>query len=473
METSAIDAGNPFAAGKNNKTGKPASEAFSDLLSTLFSKLGQTAEDDAALDEPFFKARPAERPAAERATPDRSDEIARAEERRAERDEAPEATGYVEAAPEQRAPQARSAADEPATNGAASNGSNDGTKPAADATAKPAGTPAEQVAAKPAPLAAPATAQPTQAGNPALPGNAAQSGAAAPAPIQVTVNEAPVHAQAAQKVAPDAALATQAQGQAPAEDAEAVEGEPRSAAPNANGLVAGKGDQAAGAGNQGNGQGQNGQAQSGQTHSGFANLAAQMLQAAPVASAAGAGAATGFATAPDTPDEAAVTTLPLGAPGAAQAATAAAQRRAETAAAPQLPRLPATEQIAINIQKAIKAGKDQVTIKLQPEELGRIDVKLEVGEDGRVTAQVRAEKPETLELLQRDARGLERALQEAGLRADSGSLSFGLRGENRQDGQHGQQARSTPSPLALNAEQDDITPIIAARSAEGRIDLHV
>ncbi|MBL8705435.1 MAG: flagellar hook-length control protein FliK, partial [Rhodospirillales bacterium] len=105
--------------------------------------------------------------------------------------------------------------------------------------------------------------------------------------------------------------------------------------------------------------------------------------------------------------------------------------------------------------------------------LGRIDVKLEVGEDGRVTAQVRAEKPETLELLQRDARGLERALQEAGLRADSGSLSFGLRGENRQDGQHGQQARSTPSPLALNAEQDDITPIIAARSAEGRIDLHV
>jgi flagellar hook-length control protein FliK len=473
METSAIDAGNPFAAGKNNKTGKPANEAFSDLLSTLFSKLGQTAEDDAALDEPFFQAkpRPVERPIAERTAPERSDEIAHAEERRVERDEAPETIGYVEAAPEQRAPQASTATDEQAATESTATDPTGGAKPAADATAKPVTAPTDQSAAKPAPLAAPATAQPTPAGN------AAQPSAATAPQIQVTVNEAPVQAQPAQKVAADAALATQVQAQAPAEDADTLETEPRSATPNANGLVAGKGEQnaAAGAGNQAGAQGNNqgnGQGQNGQAQPGFANIAAQMLQAAPLATAAASGAAAGFAATLDTPDEAGATTLPLGAAGATPAA-AAAQRRAETAAAPQLPRLPATEQIAINIQKAIKAGKDQVTIKLQPEELGRIDVKLEVGEDGRVTAQVRVEKPETLELLQRDARGLERALQEAGLRADSGSLSFGLRGENRQDGQNGQQAKTTHSPLALNAEQDDITPIIAARSAEGRIDLHV
>jgi len=473
METSAIDAGNPFAAGKNNKTGKPANELFSDLLSTLFAKLGQTAEDDAALDEPFFQAQPraAERPIAERATPERAEEIARDDERRATRDEAPEAIGYVEAAPDRRAPMKHSPANTQATDEPAAATTTDGAKPAGDATARPAAMPTEQVAAKPAPLAVPATAHQAQAGN------AAQPSATTPAPVQVTVSEAPVQAQPAQKAAPDAALATQAQAQAPATDAEAMETEPRSATANANGLVAGKSDQnsAAGAGNQagaqGNGQG-NSQGQNGQAQAGFADLAAQMLQAAPIATAAGASAA-GFAATLDTPDEAAAATLPLGAAGATPAAAAAAQRRAETAAAPQLPRLPANEQIAINIQKAIKAGKDQVTIKLQPEELGRIDVKLEVGEDGRVTAQVRAEKPETLELLQRDARGLERALQEAGLRADSGSLSFGLRGENRHDGQHGQQARATHSPLALNAEQDDITPIIAARSAEGRIDLHV
>ena len=36
--------------------------------------------------------------------------------------------------------------------------------------------------------------------------------------------------------------------------------------------------------------------------------------------------------------------------------------------------------------------------------------------------------PETFELLQRDARALERALQEAGLRADSNSLNFQMHG---------------------------------------------
>ena len=56
--------------------------------------------------------------------------------------------------------------------------------------------------------------------------------------------------------------------------------------------------------------------------------------------------------------------------------------------------------------------------------------------DGRVDAVVRVERPETLELLQRDARQLVRALQDAGLQADSGSLSFHLRGdEQRQPGQ--------------------------------------
>ena len=47
---------------------------------------------------------------------------------------------------------------------------------------------------------------------------------------------------------------------------------------------------------------------------------------------------------------------------------------------------------------------------------------------------VTADRQETLDLLQRDSRGLERALQEAGLDADSDNLSFSLRQQN-QDGQ--------------------------------------
>ena len=40
-----------------------------------------------------------------------------------------------------------------------------------------------------------------------------------------------------------------------------------------------------------------------------------------------------------------------------------------------------------------------------------------------------ADRPETLDMLQRDARVLERALNDAGLRADSGGLSFNLRSD--------------------------------------------
>ncbi len=96
------------------------------------------------------------------------------------------------------------------------------------------------------------------------------------------------------------------------------------------------------------------------------------------------------------------------------------------------------DQVAVHIRKAVGAGEDRIRIRLHPAELGQIDVKLKLGADGLVKAIVWVEKPETFDLLQKDARSLERALQEAGLKTDSGSLSFHLRGENHQGtGEHG------------------------------------
>src|SRR3546814_11737514 len=68
---------------------------------------------------------------------------------------------------------------------------------------------------------------------------------------------------------------------------------------------------------------------------------------------------------------------------------------------------------------------------LHPAELGRIEVKLENASDGTLRAVISAERPETLDLLQRDARGLERALQDAGVQTDSGSLRFNLRSQGQ------------------------------------------
>ncbi|HWA48053.1 MAG TPA: flagellar hook-length control protein FliK [Dongiaceae bacterium] len=96
-----------------------------------------------------------------------------------------------------------------------------------------------------------------------------------------------------------------------------------------------------------------------------------------------------------------------------------------------LQELPAHEQVAVNIQRAVREGTNRLTIQLSPAELGKIHVKLEIDEEKRVTAAVTVEKSSTLELLQRDVKGLERALQEAGLKMDGNDLSFNL---GRQDG---------------------------------------
>ncbi len=90
------------------------------------------------------------------------------------------------------------------------------------------------------------------------------------------------------------------------------------------------------------------------------------------------------------------------------------------------------DQVAVHIKKNVAADVDQFTINLHPAELGRIDIKLDIGADGRVSAMVAVEKAQTLELLQRDSRGLERALQDAGLQTDSNSLNFSLRGDGNQ-----------------------------------------
>ena len=106
-------------------------------------------------------------------------------------------------------------------------------------------------------------------------------------------------------------------------------------------------------------------------------------------------------------------------------------------AAPPPPPNPAAFQVAIHVARALDDGLERINIRLHPANLGRVDVKLEVAHDGRVTATVIADKADTLDMLQRDSRALERALQEAGLRTDSESLNFGLRGE-QDDGKAGE-----------------------------------
>ena len=105
-----------------------------------------------------------------------------------------------------------------------------------------------------------------------------------------------------------------------------------------------------------------------------------------------------------------------------------------TRAAPQQMARPAAEQIAIQVNKNLDKGVNKFEIKLNPAELGRVEVKMEVGFDGRMQATVAVERAETLQLLQRDSHALERALQDAGLKTDENSLSFTLKDQGNGNG---------------------------------------
>lgn len=95
---------------------------------------------------------------------------------------------------------------------------------------------------------------------------------------------------------------------------------------------------------------------------------------------------------------------------------------------------PVEDQISVRIRQAMDHGVDEITIKLNPPELGRLHIKLEIAQDGRAQVLVTADNKETFDMLRNDARGLERALGEAGVKTDSGSLQFDLRGQSNHQG---------------------------------------
>ncbi|QQR68651.1 MAG: flagellar hook-length control protein FliK [Alphaproteobacteria bacterium] len=116
------------------------------------------------------------------------------------------------------------------------------------------------------------------------------------------------------------------------------------------------------------------------------------------------------------------------------------------------PRATPAEQVAVRLVHQAGEGKDSISFQLHPAELGKIDVRLDVGSDGKVSARIMADNPATLDMLQRDQRQLERALSDAGLKADPGCLDFGLQQNQRQA--HQDASHLSQSGRATRALQD-------------------
>lgn len=104
-------------------------------------------------------------------------------------------------------------------------------------------------------------------------------------------------------------------------------------------------------------------------------------------------------------------------------------------AAPVLPTRPdrLVADVAVEVARQVSAGRSEFSIRLDPPELGRIDVSLEFS-GGDVRAVVSTDNPATHDLLRRDADAFVRLLADSGFRADGGALRFDLRDGSQQRG---------------------------------------
>lgn len=137
--------------------------------------------------------------------------------------------------------------------------------------------------------------------------------------------------------------------------------------------------------------------------------------------------------------------------------------------------------VPIEIGLKALSGARQFDIRLDPAELGRVDVNLSISDDGSVSAKLVVDRVETLHLLQRDARTLERAFEQAGLKPSDAGVDISLRDQSdqsafrqRQQEEGGRQPRSTPREAGADEPVVSVDPAPVRRLVRlGGVDLSI
>ena len=112
----------------------------------------------------------------------------------------------------------------------------------------------------------------------------------------------------------------------------------------------------------------------------------------------------------------------------------------------------ALARVPFEIAASAHRGEKQFQIRLDPAELGGIDVTVSIDKHGKVATHLVVERPETLDQLRRDQPNLERALSNSGLKTDSGAMQFSLKDQSGQN-QQGQDQRTKTTPSRHNGHQ--------------------
>ena len=163
-------------------------------------------------------------------------------------------------------------------------------------------------------------------------------------------------------------------------------------------------------------------------------------------------------TAPDKP------TTPDAAATTAAAAPTIAAPRAIPAAYQAVANPIYMNQVAFEMVRQLHQGQSRFTLRIDPPELGRVDVKMHVDASGNVNARLTVERSETLDMFQRDKGALEKALTQAGLDSGKTNLEFSLRqnpfaGMTGGDQRPGGNNSAASFALAKNDTTDDAASV--------------
>ena len=157
---------------------------------------------------------------------------------------------------------------------------------------------------------------------------------------------------------------------------------------------------------------------------------------------------------------------------AANANNPAAQgaQHVEVSATPK----PNLTSLAVEISAKSQSGAKQFDIRLDPPELGRVEVRLSIDSAGKASAHLSADQPQTLDLLQKDASVLTRALRDAGLDMSQASLNFSLRqqAQGQQGGEQRGHGRAGRNHLTAT-QAIEASSASATYRANGGVDIRV
>nr|WP_249788651.1 flagellar hook-length control protein FliK [Bradyrhizobium sp. G127] len=134
--------------------------------------------------------------------------------------------------------------------------------------------------------------------------------------------------------------------------------------------------------------------------------------------------------------------------------------------------------LAADIALRAAGGSSRFEIRLDPAELGRIDVRLDVDKHGNVTSHLTVERPATLDMLRNDAPRLQQALEDAGLKTGDSGLQFSLRDQSS-SGQNSDNGSGRNSQRVIITDEDTVPAQIAGRTygrmlgSSGGVDIRI